>query len=109
MRCPHTTPEPSCPVCHILVKAMTRAGKAPPPQEGPGLLRRIGTFAGALASHLAAGLPQATPEEKARRLSLCVACDLYDSARKRCRHQNCGCNLDKKAGWADQHCPLRKW
>jgi hypothetical protein len=55
-------------------------------------------------------MAKAPPEELARRLAVCAACDERvahaarpDSCRK------CGCNLPLKASWASQRCPLGLW
>ena len=71
----------------------------------PSWWQRTANFAGAVASHVASGLPQASPELIAARLAICRACDQYNSGS--CRL--CGCNLAWKASWAEQVCPVGKW
>jgi hypothetical protein len=80
----------------------------PEPASGPVLLWRFGA---ALAGHVAGGMLQAEPEEKARRLALCLACPECavdaQGAPKSCR--KCGCGLQIKAAWLSQRCPLGRW
>lgn len=84
-------------------------GEPPPPQiEGPSSIQKVVNFTKAVIHHVAAGAPESTPEEKARRLSICVVCVPY-YVNGTCKHGCCGCNLDVKTGWADMHCPIEKW
>jgi hypothetical protein len=47
--------------------------------------------------------------ERARRLAICLGCDKYDQAQKRCRV--CGCKNSAKVWLASDRCPLDppKW
>jgi hypothetical protein len=74
--------------------------------EPPPLLTRAVNFAGAVVAHVAAGLPTADPATKAARLAVCGGCERF-IAPNSCAV--CGCNLDAKAGWAEQECPEGKW
>ncbi len=75
------------------------------PQRLPSLLKQAGNFAGALARHVAAGLPQASEEEKGRRMALCLACEHWQDGR--CTR--CGCFVAAKTAWAREKCPVGKW
>lgn len=80
------------------------------PSTPPGLLQKVLNFGKAVVQHVATGMKLATPEEKARRLAICEGCAPYwDAKNQRCNHKDCGCNLQAKAGWADQKCPVGKW
>jgi hypothetical protein len=72
----------------------------------PPLLTRAANFAGAIASHVAAGMPTLDAEAVAERLAVCHACPKF-VAPNSC--SVCGCNLSAKAAWADQDCPERLW
>jgi hypothetical protein len=86
-----------------------RACNLPPERlrrsTGPSLARQAVNFVGAVASHVAAGMPTATDEQKNARLAICRACENYLDGS--CRL--CGCGLETKAGWSDQACPIGKW
>jgi hypothetical protein len=79
----------------------------------PGLFERVATFAGAVAQHVAAGGPKASPEQVEARLAICRGCEFYEAERVRCL--KCGCylagDLMGKTSWAEQSCPLDppKW
>lgn len=89
-------------VAHVVNRSAASSG----PARLPPLLTRAANFAGAAVAHVAAGLPQASPELKAARLAVCGGCDQY-LASGACAL--CGCNMAVKAGWAEQRCPLGKW
>lgn len=76
-----------------------------PPVKRPSAARRALNFIGSLRRFVAAGRPTVSAEEKAARLSVCHICK-YRSNR---RCTACGCNLDVKAGWATEDCPLSRW
>jgi hypothetical protein len=82
---------------------------APPPPAPPSLLSRAASFAGALADHVAHGLPHVPDAEKARRLAICRACPNLMPDGATCNR--CGCNMPIKTGWLNQKCPLNppKW
>jgi hypothetical protein len=79
--------------------------------EVPSAARKAVNFAASLASHVAAGMPQASEEEVARRFAICQGCEHYDG--KACKQ--CGCPVVRekqfisKLAWADQSCPVGKW
>lgn len=84
-------------------------------EPGPSLMQRAANFGSAAIQHVAAGMPESTPEQQAERLAICetsgpngTACELMTPERT-CRHKSCGCQLDRKAAWLDQHCPIGKW
>jgi hypothetical protein len=53
--------------------------------------------------------PKVAPEEKARRLALCMACEHIDPEKKKCRL--CNCRVSIRTGWVARGCPLTppKW
>jgi len=56
------------------------------------------------------GRPADVPEvERQRRLAVCAQCPLLLATVRRCRHQDCGCWVDEKAGWATEECPEDCW
>lgn len=77
------------------------------PEHRPGFLQKLANFTMAVASHVAAGMPLATTEQKNARLVICQACEHFENGG--C--WKCGCSMDMKAGWTDQSCPLEppKW
>lgn len=85
--------------------ALVKRGGGEPAKaaEPPGLLRRAATFAGALASHVAAGCPRADEETAARREAICRACPHLDDLLGICNL--CGCHLKIKTAWALSECP----
>jgi hypothetical protein len=98
------------PVVLRLAGFLPPEGPPPPaaviPPQAPGLLTKAVNFATAVAGHVAAGMPEATPELKAARLAVCSTCDQRLPGGV-CA--GCGCDLDRKASWRDQDCPLGKW
>lgn len=82
--------------------------------ESPSLLTRAANLTGAIARHTANGFKTRTEDEAAAILSICKACEHYDSEKEACR--KCGCKatargLVDKIRWASEHCPLKppKW
>jgi hypothetical protein len=78
--------------------------------QPPSLASRAVSFVSAVVGHVAAGLPQASEEDKAKRLAICQACENYDGGG--CRACGCpGAGLAMKLGWADGRCPIEppKW
>ena len=71
----------------------------------PGKLTLAKNFVKAVANHVASGVEDSETEELERRLSICSMCE----------HRNedscsvCGCNLESKARWKEQVCPIGKW
>jgi hypothetical protein len=81
------------------------------PKPGVSLITKAVNFAASAARHVAAGMPQASEEEVARRFAICEGCEHYDG--KACKQ--CGCPVVRekqfisKLAWADQSCPVGKW
>ena len=79
----------------------------------PSLPRRLANFTQAAASHLLAGLPQASQTEIDRRFAICQTCQHFNG--RHCTHTSCGCTVSSelkflnKLAWADQRCPVGKW
>lgn len=71
----------------------------------PSTLQMAANFAKALASHVASGGQEATPEELRIRLMICSDCP----NRNVDACSICGCFLAKKAAWATQQCPIGRW
>jgi hypothetical protein len=71
----------------------------------PSIFQQAVNFGGAVVQHAANSFKHVASEEKQRRLDLCVICEHY--ANGRCG--KCGCNLDVKAGWDSEKCPIGKW
>lgn len=80
-------------------------------KRGLTLLAKARNFAISAARHVAAGAPQATDEEVARRFTICEGCEHFDG--KACR--KCGCPVVRekkflsKLSWANEKCPVGKW
>jgi len=80
----------------------------PPPGEPepfPPLWKQAANLAGAVVAHAAGGFKEATPEERDRRLALCLVCEHW--REERCTQ--CGCYVRAKAAWLEQKCPVGKW
>jgi hypothetical protein len=87
--------------------------------EGPSLIRKAANFAKAVVTHVTAGMPKTPEPEIARRITICEAClpsgdesappGFFDPVKRECTHPNCGCNMNRKAAWLTQHCPIGKW
>lgn len=93
----------------MLEKAAALAGKPVP--EYPPILRQVANAtaaAGRVVSAVVHAQPVlVAPEEAARRLEVCRACDRYDPAYGRCTA--CGCACGWKASLDTETCPLDKW
>lgn len=82
-----------------------------PQADGPSIATKAANFATSAARHVAAGMPQASDEEIARRFSICQQCEHFDG--KACRQ--CGCPIVRekrfvsKLSWANEACPAGKW
>lgn len=84
-----------------------------PRHQKPGvpLLQKAANFAASAAKHVAAGMPQATEDEVARRFAICQGCDYFDG--RACKQ--CGCPVVRekkflsKLSWANEKCPVGKW
>ena len=81
------------------------------PAKAPSLVQKAANFAASAARHVAAGMPQASEEEVARRFAICEGCEHFDG--KACRQ--CGCPVVRekqfisKLSWANEKCPVGKW
>lgn len=90
-----------------------QAGEAvlPPADHQKTMLQKARNFAASTARHVAAGMPQASDEEVARRFAICQTCEHFDG--KACRQ--CGCPVVRekkflsKLSWANESCPVGKW
>lgn len=88
-----------------------RDGLNVPKTDGPSIATKAANFATSAAKHVAAGMPQATEDEVARRFSICQGCEFFDG--KACR--KCGCPVVRerkflsKLSWANEKCPAGKW
>lgn len=82
-------------------------GDATDVTQSPGIVARAVSAVVAVVRHVAAGLPKAGSDEKARRMELCRACPEFDAVKTKCR--KCGCWLNLKIPMAGEHCPLGKW
>lgn len=84
---------------------------APPRLPSPA--RLAVNFARAAARRAEAflhGRPADVPAaERQRRLAVCAQCPLLLATVRRCRHRDCGCWVDEKAGWATEECPEDCW
>ena len=95
----------------ITVDETHAAYPRPKPEKGPGLLQKAANFAASAAKHIAAGMPQASEEEVARRFAVCQGCEHYDG--RACT--KCGCPIKREAAyvsklaWANESCPVGKW
>lgn len=80
-------------------------------KQGVSLLAKAKNFASSAARHIAAGAPQSSEEEVARRFAICEGCEHFDG--KACRQ--CGCPVVRekkflsKLSWANEKCPVGKW
>jgi hypothetical protein len=77
----------------------------PETSQPPSLIQRAVNFAQSTVRHVAAGLPQASEEERRRRMALCMACEF----RVNGACSKCGCVLKAKTSWALETCPAGKW
>ena len=90
----------------VNARRAARASIKPPP-----LLERMGNFAKAAVSHVAAGAPRCTDEQVAARHAICSGCEYFDG--KACT--KCGCPVSRertyvsKLSWAGESCPVGKW
>lgn len=70
----------------------------------PSLMQKIKNFAKAVTQHASTGFEKSSPEEIRRRLTICEEpCSQFTKSRS-CGL--CGCNMDAKASWKDQNCPM---
>ena len=96
----------------LLAASEVNARRAARASSGsPPLLERMGNFAKAAVSHVAAGAPRCTDEQVADRHAICTACEYF--AANVCTKCGCGISRERayisKLHWADQSCPVGKW
>lgn len=75
----------------------------------PGFLARAANAFKAAARHVANRGRKVDAAETSRRLAICQSCPIRHPAKMVCRHPDCGCNLNIKATWESEHCPVSKW
>lgn len=78
-----------------------------PKAELPGVIQQAINIAKATAEHVAMGMKAADDEMKRKRLAICDTCEFFNRETSRCH--KCGCLLNVKTAWAEQHCPIGKW
>lgn len=71
----------------------------------PGILAKIASLTGAVRDHIKAGLPLVDEPSFAARMATCETCPHLQGTHT-CGV--CGCNLNLKARWAEQKCPVCK-
>lgn len=74
-------------------------------KQTPGLVKKAGNFAKALAAHIADGMKKVDLPILESRLDTCALCE----QRTGDNCAVCGCNLPEKASWRSSFCPLLKW
>lgn len=79
------------------------------PIREPGLLRKALNFGRALWRHWRNRRLRVSRRAYRQRLAVCEGCPSLDAERMVCRERKCGCKVERKAGWASEHCPLGKW
>jgi hypothetical protein len=68
---------------------------------------RVKNFAKAVVKHAKDGFKKVDVDTYAARLRECASCELQKNGI--CTHEDCGCILTRKAWWASESCPLKKW
>lgn len=74
-------------------------------KQPPGWVEKAANYAKAKLQHIANGSPSVSLTVLQERLDVCSLCPLRND--EFCGA--CGCPVEKKAGWADQECPVGKW
>jgi hypothetical protein len=100
---------------HVVARSSIGPGRPtppspePPPRPPPSPWEQAKHLASAVASAVASGGKQVTPEQKARRLTICRGCEHFDADAERCRV--CTCFMQWKTRLEAWHCPLDppKW
>lgn len=81
------------------------------PRAAPGIVAKARSFTRSVVRHAAAGLPQATDEQREARWAICQQCPHLEAGK--CRL--CGCpivrdrRLISKLSMARESCPAGKW
>jgi hypothetical protein len=75
------------------------------------VVQRAANYAKAVVRDVAAGRPRRTSDEVLAIVAVCQSnkCGLYNPAQGWCEHYKCGCELNDKAQWAEEHCPVGLW
>lgn len=73
--------------------------------QRPGVIKLATHFAGAVAKHVANKTEHASQQLARARLEQCTLCD----QRTGSYCAVCGCDVDAKATWASEECPIGKW
>ena len=71
------------------------------------ILDKVKQFTKELATYVAAGTPNVTPEQYEERLLTCNDCEHLNHIKSSCKL--CGCHMPTKARWATADCPSKKW
>ncbi len=75
----------------------------------PSLARRAVNYSVALARHAVQGMRKTDAATQQKRIALCMSCENYRPSDGHCSHKNCGCSVQKKAGWESSYCPIGKF
>ena len=105
-----------CTACARIVRSRTprisaQCRAAGDSVAGITLFQKAHNFAASAVKHVAAGMPQSSEEEVARRFAICETCKHFDG--KACRE--CGCPVVRekkflsKLSWGNEKCPVGKW
>ena len=74
----------------------------------PSLPNQAKNFITSVVRHVAGGMPQASDDERERRMEICRGCPAFTGGEDpRC--SECGCYLKIKTSWALESCPQNKW
>jgi hypothetical protein len=76
-------------------------------QEYPPYVAQVGNLFRSALRFVRSGFKLTPKKERQARLEVCLGCDQYDQAQKRCR--KCGCVNSAKVWVASDKCPLGKW
>ncbi len=71
------------------------------------LMARVGNFGKAVVRHALDAFAHVDDKAYQDRLAICAACEHKDEKSWTCNE--CGCNLEVKARWRSERCPLGKW
>jgi hypothetical protein len=73
----------------------------------PSVVSQLKNAAHALYDSVKTGFANVSSTEHERRMSICRACEWFESEDARC--VKCGCYMSLKSLLASQHCPIEKW
>jgi hypothetical protein len=77
--------------------------------EPPGVLQKAANLAKAIVTHAVAGFPERSDEDTEAVLAICRTCEFNPTGAEHPSCSKCGCNMNIKARWKDQKCPVGKW